>query len=344
MKHFNIDGKQYRLPNSLSDWQQRMYVHLINWKWARDIIEAGEYTYKGIPYAYDAILPKGVGLDTSPIIYPPALSRLKQHVQRFPFRIHKHFNHMASSQAANVNLFLPILMSGKADEILRTIRPDLNTIATEHLDGGFRIEFWDEGLSSLGDKNARSGTDSDIAIAYRNHSGELCLWLIEHKLTEAEFTTCGGFKSKGRQHRHDCSRPFSEIVADRHTCYYHDIRKFNYWNITARHLDMFPAGDDWTGCPFKGGMNQLWRNQLMALAIEDDNGVYKDYKHVHFSVVHHPDNPALKESMAQYRKLTGNNARFSSFTSDMVVRAAKTVNVDDLNAWAEWYEELYMVK
>ena len=40
------------------------------------------------------------------------------------------------------------------------------------------------------------------------------------------------------------------------------------------------------GCPFRGGMNQLWRNQLLAMALEKE-GIYKN---VYFSVVHHPEN------------------------------------------------------
>ena len=34
MKIYEIDGKKYRLPNELTDFQLQMYIHLINWKWA----------------------------------------------------------------------------------------------------------------------------------------------------------------------------------------------------------------------------------------------------------------------------------------------------------------------
>jgi hypothetical protein len=49
----------------------------------------------------------------------------------------------------------------------------------------------------LNDHTNVSGTDADIAIAYYDNLGNLNLWMIEHKLTEVEFTTCGGFKSRG---------------------------------------------------------------------------------------------------------------------------------------------------
>lgn len=51
------------------------------------------------------------------------------------------------------------------------------------------------------DHNPVSGTDADIAVAYRDYDDDLCLWLIEHKLTEKEFTSCGGFRSRGKTER-----------------------------------------------------------------------------------------------------------------------------------------------
>jgi hypothetical protein len=61
-------------------------------------------------------------------------------------------------------------------------------LATNELYKGFRIEFWDGNSTDekdlLGDHCPNSGTDSDIAIAFYNKEDELCLWLVEHKLTD----------------------------------------------------------------------------------------------------------------------------------------------------------------
>ena len=92
-------------------------------------------------------------------------------------------------------------------------------------------------------------------------------------------------------------------------------------------------------CPFKGGMNQLWRNTLLALAVEDSEG--SPYAGVHFSVVHHPGNKALEPSMAAFRQLLGDTSRFSSFSSDRIVNAAATFPA--LREWAAWYKALYRV-
>lgn len=341
MRTLSIRGQDYRLPSHLNAFQQETYIHLINWKWQHGIFEVG--TYKG--QEYDAIIPESYA-GSYPILYPDIVGAMKEHIQRFPFRIHKHFDHMASSQAANINLFLPILRHEKADAILAKIKPDLDRIAADQLDNGYRIEFWDgkagsSGKGLLGDHCRRSGTDSDIAIAYYNHQGELCLWLIEHKLTESEFTTCGGFRSKGRKLPHDCRKNFEEILADKKTCYYHDVRRFNYWNITEANRDFFPGYVDYEQCPFQGGMNQLWRNQLLALAVESDER--QPYRHVFFSVARHPGNEALCPTIDAYRNLVGNSKNFSVFTSADVIHACEAIPDDGIQTWANWYCDLYNI-
>lgn len=336
MRISTVDGVDYRLPGALNAFQQELYLHLIRWKWEHITREPG--VARG--NEYDAILPKHMA-DDFPMLHPSAKRRLIKHIERFPFRIHTYFNHMASSQAANANLFLPILGSTQASSILGGIKPDLAKVATEYLDEGFRIEFWDEGSGNLGDKTEVSGTDSDIGIAYYNHAGELCLWLIEHKLTEAEFTECGGFKSKGRKSCHDCSKSFDQIIADKDACYYHSARKFNYWNITERNQEFFVNQAEHSSCPFSRGMNQLWRNQILGLAIEQDDR--QPYKHVTFSVVHHPDNHHLDKSIDTYRHLIDSNPKFSVFTSAELVEQAGLFSDRELAEWIGWYKDLYHV-
>ncbi len=213
------------------------------------------------------------------------------------------------------------------------------------MDHGFKLEFWgaSEGTGLLGDHTAFSGTDSDIAIAYYNKQGELCLWLIEHKLTEKEFTKCHAATSRNRNpNRHDCSGTFSEILENKDLCYYHNVRCFNYWDITERHRDFFLNQHQYKECPFRSGINQLWRNQLLAFGLEDAGN--KSYQKVYFSVVKHPKNTFLDRTIANYKNLVGNNGRFSAFTSADVINAAATLNDPDLNSWIIWYKDLYKLK
>jgi len=288
---------------------------------------------------YDAILPESVREDF-PVIYPTVVDALIQHHERFYFKLHQHFNHMASSQAANANLFLPTLLHPQANEVLRQLKSDFDDLATGELDKGFQIEFWGprNGTGLLGDHTQLYGTDSDIAIAYYNRERELCLWLIEHKLSEAEFTKCGGYKSNGRTAKHNCSKSFSEILDNKSFCYYHDIRKFRYWDITENNQGFFINHTKYAQCPFHGGMNQLWRNQLLALSLEDRD---QPYKHVCFSVVKHPGNSYLDKTITEYKDLTANNAKFSVFTSSVVIDAAIGLHDSELDKWIAWYRELY---
>jgi len=347
MKVLHITGTDYRLPNSLNAFQLQMYVHLINWKWKHITKEVGYAKHRGQSIPYDAILPERMAEELR-MIYPPVRERLRQHHVRNPFRKHNFFNHMVSSQAANVNLFLPLLYHPEADHILRQLKPDFASLATDHLDHGYCLEFWggnfDESVprtGPLGDKHGSHGTDSDIAIAYRNHSGELCLWLIEHKLCEDGFTPCSGPESEDRNRaRHDCASSFADIVQNKSTCFHHDFKRRNYWDITERNRDVFPNHAGFAQCPFQGGLNQLWRNLLLALALEQNES--QPYVHAYFSVVKHPANPHLQDSLASFKTLIADNPKFSVFTSEDVLRTAGMIQDQEVKKWTQWYRNLYL--
>ena len=164
-----IDGERYRLPSTLNAFQRDLYVHLINWKWKHITKDPGRARGND----YDAILPDSYS-EARCMLYPKIQDALDRHLEAFPFRIHTYFNHMASSQAACINLFLPVLLHPMADAILGELKPDFASLERSALDGGFRVEFWDGKAGSkekglLNDHTQVSGTDSDIAIAYRNH-------------------------------------------------------------------------------------------------------------------------------------------------------------------------------
>ena len=88
-------------------------------------------------------------------------------------------------------------------------------------------------------------------------------------------------------------------------------------------------------------MNQLWRNQLLALAIE--SSANWPYSEVSFSVVRHPRNDALSDTLALYKRLLGAGGRFSDFTSSMVIERALQLGFSPWRQWLEWYRELYLV-
>ena len=207
------------------------------------------------------------------------------------------------------------------------MKSDLKCIATDKLYKGFRIEYWDGNSTTnrglLKDHTANSGTDSDIAIAYYNHNDELCLWLIEHKLTEKEFSQCNGYRSKNRdKSKHLCDKTFEEIVQNKDLCYYHSEKGREYWNLTESQKDFFANAYKFSSCQFKGGMNQLWRNQLLGFALEKV-GLFKE---VYFSVVKHTVNKAIDKSLTSDNELINHNPHLSVYDSSLIIKYAKNIN------------------
>jgi hypothetical protein len=90
-----------------------------------------------------------------------------------------------------------------------------------------------------------------------------------------------------------------------------------------------------------GGMNQLWRNQLLATSLESSTSLRWPYKKVYFSVVYHPGNNSLKPSISEYQKLIGFSDRFFAFSSDKLINQAKETKEPELSKWLHWYQELY---
>lgn len=332
---------------SYNEFRNRIYSYLLDYKLKNITKQKG--TFKSVESDY--FLPDSIASREFPaMLYDPIIPVVEE-IQNSEYKYKPHIFskiHIASSQTACINLFIPILESQHADDILKdlTATPsDFDHIDRDELFHGYRLEFWDstddkdKGL--LGDHSKQAGTDSDIAIAYHDKRGNLCLWLIEHKLTEKEFTECGAYKSTNNKDKSMCqSCSLSDIIAEPSICYYHQVRKYNYWEIMSMDgvSDFFSGNFEGVGCPFRGGLNQLWRNQLLAIALEKQ--VPNKYHEVYFSVVHHPENHFLTQSMDEYRKLINNSPKFGSFTSLDLIDVAK--NDPQLSEWIEWYVDVYL--
>lgn len=333
-----INGEQYYLPSKLTSEQEAIYVHIINWK--RKNITTQRGLHRG--HEYDAIFP-----DKSPIhqmLYKPIIPILeKMQKSYFAYKTHKFAHHAVSSQTACINLFMPLLLSKDADRILPMISgcpADFRKIAREKLFHGFCFEYWGQdikqGTGVLNDHSKRAGTDTDVAIAYYNKKDKLCLWLIEHKLSEKEFTKCGAYTSKANLCKENCTRcTLMSIAKEPQKCHYHIIG-YEYWNTLKKHLDRFQGSIEIEGCPFKNGLNQLWRNQMLAFALEKTG----TYNNVTFSVCHHAKNTMLDRSINQYKTLTNKDKMFSSFTNYDVLNAVNTHD-SELQEWFQWYKGLY---
>ena len=342
---YEENNRVYHMASQLNDFQKALYIHLIDWK--KEVLGITEPGYRK-EHPYDYMFPDDFikRYPIPPFIHNSIHEELREMQHgRFAYKIHDMAYHMASSQTACVNLFMPILLDENADSILRNIPgcpDDFDHINRERLYKGFCFEYWGQDFTSgkgvLGDHSNAAGTDSDIAIAYINKKGEQCLWIIEHKLTEKEFTTCGGYKSKGNKEKESCrTNGLSNLINNPCKCHYHRIG-YNYWKLMASRQEAFNIGHECHQCPFLGGMNQLWRNQLLAFAYMDSG----EYARVTFSVVHHRDNTSLANTMKEYRELITSEISMTSFTNDDVISAAEKYS-PSLSQWTIWYRELYMI-
>jgi hypothetical protein len=346
-----VDSSNYRLARNLTEFQEALYTHLVDWKRTHLTKEAG--TYRG--QAYDTILPDNLNEDITHNlkngrypIYQPIVKRLLEHKEKLPFKFHQYIGHMTSSQMACFNLFLPLFQDPEiAARVLHVVKPDLQAIATDHFHGfGYRLEFWDgqgkeKGL--LQDHSLAAGTDADIAIAYLDINKKLNLWLIEHKLSEQGFSPCKAHNSRGRTAQHDCTS-IAKLLKKPELCYYDSGRGYHYWKIMLQHQEVFSPEEllKYSACPFKNGLNQLWRNQLLGLAVEQEHIAAKlPYHKVYFSVVHHPKNTAITKTIQEYQRLIRNNERFFSFTSDCIINVASKIQDVDIQKWTTWYKDLY---
>ena len=329
------------------EFKEKVYSSLIRYK--QDTLKIYEKGISSKGLEHDCLLPKPCCDQEIPVIIYGGIVETVKDIQASQFAYKPHIQasaHIASSQTACLNLFIPVLESEHADSILKAsgiVPAGFDHIERDALRKGYCFEYWESTLEGskglLGDHSPYAGTDSDVAIAYRNVKGELCLWLIEHKLTERYFTRCGAFSSKGisKDEKGLCKTcGLNIILANPNICYYHKHCGYNYWNImNMSHGKRFFHGESkGKGCPFRGGMNQLWRNQLLALELER-RGVYKE---VFFSVAKHPYNIFLDESIKEYKELIKDNPKFFSFNSTDIVHKAKPYLPD----WADWYLKVYL--
>ncbi|MBS4027617.1 MAG: hypothetical protein KGZ58_03175 [Ignavibacteriales bacterium] len=123
---------------------------------------------------------------------------------------------------------------------------------------------------SIGDQGNKRGTDSDIAVFYTYDNDKKGVLLIEFKFIEAEFSVCSSYADK-KQIKATCDSAnyFLDMITNKKTdeaknflCGYN--RYFN-WQLTAKSkvIDGEKVKSMLT-CPFRFGLNQLWRNMMLA--------------------------------------------------------------------------------
>ena len=147
---------------------------------------------------------------------------------------------------------------------VRHLEPEFTPKKCDSVVGFERI-----GDESIGDQSANHGTDSDIAVFYTYDGGKKGLLLTEFKFIKAEFSTCSSYRSKEKI-KQVCNSPsfYPDLIEQKQNKNGHYLcgyNKYLNWDLTKKSkvLDIQKMKTS-TACPFRFGLNQLWRNMLLA--------------------------------------------------------------------------------
>jgi len=123
---------------------------------------------------------------------------------------------------------------------------------------------------SIGDQMGKIGTDSDIAVFYTYDNNKKGVLLIEFKFIESEFSICSSYSEKKKiksicdsdNYYFDLIEPIMKNQSNKTLCGY--TQYFN-WQLTneSSGLDIQNI-KCLNACPFRFGLNQLWRNMLLS--------------------------------------------------------------------------------
>ena len=275
------DTVKHKLPDDpgegLTDWfenmspflqeQTRRQVHYKRKHWP----DLGEGTWQGNPYPH--ILPGGS--QEKAFFDPSVMNYMEAH----DIAYHVESLNLRSSQACCLNFFYHLRQNlDLASEVLRGWFPDLAKVIS--------IEFEYTGPEAVtkwlgeppGGKRGQNRTSVDAAIWYADAKKKPRLSLVEWKYTETSFGNCGGYVSDGNADPKHCRTLDVSSIKPRTDCYLqqgnHPTNRRRYWD----HMEA--AGIDYhvfekPGCPFRGPLYQVLRQQLLAhwLETSTDNTV-----------------------------------------------------------------------
>lgn len=271
------------LYKSGNPWQRKAYIYLSEYLAAKGVREFGK-SVNGNRYTHLLLEEDGKLNFVSKQLYDLTLARFDTHKAGDLNRI---LTNTASSQAYCFNLFLYLnenkeLANGLFSELLGKAvvveHIELEFTPNHMLTNPFSDSLTSEQDESIGDQSTYGGTDADVAVFYLYEGNKKGILLIEFKFIEAEFSVCSSFKNK-QEVRAYCSCPdyYRELVANQRTdsrqqplCGY---TRYQNWPLTTQSamLDIECVKQS-AVCPFRFGLNQLWRNMLLAERVAEVRG------------------------------------------------------------------------
>jgi hypothetical protein len=251
-------------------------------------------TYRGKTYPH--LLPQG---NQEKAFFKPFLI---PYMRAHDIAFHSEYLNLRSSQACCLN-FLYYLRQNLdlASDILRTWFPELLGVIT--------IEFEYTGPQAAtdwlgeppGGKRGQNRTSVDAAIWWADSQRKPRLTLVEWKYTEKGFGNCGGYTSPGNTDRKRCRELDVASINPGQDCYLHQgdrpTNSRHYWDH-MKEAGIRPQVFEEHGCPFRGPLYQLMRQELLAHWLEENT----DYT-VDVAVACFQDNQDLMRSPGYLKHL-----------------------------------------
>ena len=275
-------------------------------------------------------------------IYPAYRDLAEQMVHADVVRLHKQAAHLRSSQTFAFNLFLPF-REGRRARLSELVSATVGTRLS--ID---RVQFeWVPPGALLGEiagdrpVGHEPATAADVVLWGRTRSRQPAAVLLEVKLSEVEFTSCGGRESRGNR-RKDVCQSASLFMHDPSACYLRrpvrQRRDRRYWEIFARShgsvRDAFPNADLNGPCPFAYDMQQPMRNLAIARGLEQEGTVHRAW----FALCAHDANPDIAALWSDWSHLLPEPSMAPVLPASAIVRAGEAEGLTD---WAAYMRQRY---
>ena len=275
-------------------------------------------------------------------IYPEYRDLAESVVRTDDVRLHNQAAHLRSSQSFAFNLFLPFREGPKAHlsecvSALVGTRLTIDRVQFEWVPpGGLLGEI--AGDRPVGDEPA---TAADVVLWGQLGFQRRAAVLLEVKLSEGEFTHCGGRDSRGNR-RKDVCQSARLFMQNPNACYLRrpvrQRRDRRYWEIFARShgsvRKAFPHADLNGPCPFAYDMQQPMRNLAIARGMEQEGIARKAW----FALCVHDANPDIASRWAEWTRLLPERSMAPVLPASEVVRIGEAEGLTD---WAAYMRERY---
>jgi hypothetical protein len=316
-----------KVTNYHNDFQFKMEQHLMEFKELKQFIPGTNLKRRWEYY------------DIADNLFPPVKHSFLQYIYDNAIVLHDYINHVRSSQAFAINLIYPIWLKEK--EILLNILAkkskvnlhEIIKIAFEYAPETDLLEEWKSNIRP--DKYV---TSTDIAIFCRDTEGKKYIFLIEVKFTEAGFTPCGGYKSRGNRSTDICEDG-QQLFEDKNKCYLQmrtrgksARRYFNYF-IDLR--SAFPGISKQSACPFQKN-HQCVRNHAFARALVEGGECEEAY----FVLLYHNKNQQIEDEWIKYSKLVSPDIEKGLFS----IKASELLNESANRILKEYFKARYLLE